>query len=187
MESNNRTVKGCVILGYMDFIRDIWGRDGLDKLLVDLEMGLEIREGEEYYVEWLSHILSWIADNKGEEYIEDAGRYAIANLGGLSHIVDHLDIRTILKDGTQKYATAYNEGNFLVKLHDSSANVIIKGSGSNDKHACKAWVGVFKGMLDVTRTIGTVKEILCERDGAEHCEFLIEWKTFDPMKSSRLR
>ncbi len=181
-------VKGCVILGYMDFVRETWGQDDLDKLLADMEIDFEIRKGVEYHLKLVTWFHSWIADNKGEEHIENAGKHAIANLSNLAYIVNHLDIKTILKFGPQKYRAAFSEGEINIKLNDSSANVVINGNDPNDPYANKAWIGVFKGMLDITHTAGTVKEIHCENEEAGYCEFLIEWKTIDPLKkSSRLR
>ena len=184
----DRKVKGSVLLGYMHFIDNVWGQDGLDELFSDIGIDPDIKEDMLYDDGWSTKILSWIAENKGEENIERAGKYAITDLGFLSYIVGYMDIKSILKRGSESYSDAFNEGDFIVDLKDNGATITIRGSGINDKHACKAWVGVFKGMLELTKTIGTVTETQCERDGADHCEFLMEWETVVPNKKlGRLR
>ena len=184
----DRKVKGSVLLGYMKFVKNTWGQDGLDELIIDIGMSPDIKESTLYDDDWSTKILAWIAENKGEEYIESAGKYAITYLGDLSHIVGYLDIKSIMKRGSESYSDAFNEGDFIVDLKDTGATIIIRGSGVNDKYACKAWVGVFKGMLEITKTKGTVKEIQCERDGVDHCEFMMEWEITDPvLRSRRLR
>lgn len=184
----DRKVKGSVLLGYIKFIYKTWGQDGSDELITSIGIDPDIKEDILYDDDWSGKILAWIAENKGEEYIERAGKYAITNLGDLSHIVEFMDIKSIMKRGSESYSAAYNEGDFVVDLKDTGATINIRGSGINDKYACKAWVGVFKGMLEITKTKGTVKEVQCERDGADHCEFVMEWEIVDPVKmSSRLR
>ena len=84
----DRKVKGSVLLGYMKFIHKAWGQDGLDELISDIGIDPDIKEDMLYIDEWSAKILAWIADNKGEEYIERAGKYAITDLGVLSYIVE---------------------------------------------------------------------------------------------------
>ena len=171
----DRKIKGDVLIGYMKFIQNTWGKDGLEELISAIEIDPDIQEGRWYDEVWSIKILEWIAESKGEEYLERSGRFAIMGLEELSHIVDFLDIKSILKRGSESYEGAFNDGEFVVELGEKDATIKIKGSGTNDKYACRTWIGVFNGMLEITNTIGTVRETQCERDGASHCEFIMEW------------
>ena len=183
-----RKIKGDVLKGYMKFVQKTWKKEGLEELISAIKIDPDIQEGDWYDEIWSIKILEWIAENKGEQYLEKSGKFAIMDLGKLSHIVGFLDIKSILQRGSESYADAFNDGEFIVELGDKGATIKIKGSGINDKYACRTWIGVFNGMLEVTHTIGTVKEIKCERDGAPHCEFLMEWMPKSPdTRASKVR
>ena len=188
---SDRKVKGSVLLGYMKFIKSTWGQDGLDDMISTInkkELKNDMWE-DTWYDDGLSlHILTWIAETKGNENLERCGRATVKDLGFLSFIVDYLDIRSILDKGSENFNEAFNNGSFNVEMGDSSAVVKISGRSMNNEFAGPTWTGVFKGMLEITRTNGTVKEIQCEKEGSDHCEFLMEWEIVDPIKqSSRLR
>ena len=177
-----RQVKGAVLIGYVEFIRNTWGKNGLEEFISAIDIEPDIQEDRWYDDAWSTKILAWIAENKGEEYLERSGEYAIMNLGELSHIIKFMDIKSILERGSDSYRDAFDDGRFVVEMGDNSATIKITGSGGDDQYACRAWIGVFKGMLEITKTIGTVREVQCERDGAPHCEFIMEWKLLTPDK-----
>jgi predicted hydrocarbon binding protein len=177
-----RHVKGAVLIGYMKFIRNTWFEKGLEEFLSATRMPPDIREDKWYNDSWSSKTLEWIAETKGEEYLEKSGKYAIMNLGEMSRIVEFLDIESILKRGSESYRNGFDDGDFKVELKDETATIKITGSAVNDPYACRAWLGVFAGMLEITNTVGTVEEVQCERDEAPHCEFVMEWKTMIPDK-----
>ncbi len=184
----DRKIKGDVLIGYMNFVQNTWGKDGLEELISAIKIEPDIKEAIWYDEVWSIKILEWIAETKGEEYLERSGKFTIMELGKLSHIVEFMDIKSILKRGSESYLAAFNDGEFIVELEEKSATIKIKGSGINDKYACQTWIGVFKGMLELTGTNGTVEEIKCEKEGADHCEFVMEWEIMDPVKKSpRLR
>ena len=188
---DDRKVKGSVLLGYMKFVKNTWGQNGLDDMISTIdrkELSGEMWE-DIWYDDALSmNILTWIAETKGNENLERCGKATVQDLGFLSFIVDYLDIRSILDKGSVNYNEAFNNGSFKVEMGEDSAVIKISGRGMNNEFACLTWTGVFKGMLEITKTNGTVKEIQCEKEGSDHCEFLMEWEIVDPVKqSSRLR
>ena len=176
----SRQVKGAVLIGYMKFIRKTWGKEGLEEFISAIDIEPVIQEDRWYDDVWSTKTLAWISENKGEDYVERSGKFAIMNLGEMSNIVEFLDIRSILKRGSESYMKGFDDGDFIVELGVDNATIKITGSGVDDSYACRAWIGVFKGMLEITKTTGTVREVQCERDGASHCEFIIEWKSITP-------
>lgn len=173
---SERQVKGAVVVGYRKFVKKTWGQNGLDELLSAVDMDPVIHEGKWYDDSYSRETLAWIAENKGEEYLERCGKYTIKDLGMLSYIVGFMKISSILKRGPESYSDAFNYGSFKVELENDKGIIKIDDGGVHDPYACQTWIGVFKGMLEVTKTQGTVKELQCWKDGSPYCEFLIEWE-----------
>ena len=119
-------------------------------------------------------ILAWIREKKGIEYVEDCGRYTVKDLGILSYIVRFITIETMLKKAPDSFHDAFNYGQIELEIHDDHAIIKMKDTAI-DENTCPAWVGVFKGMLEMTKTKGTVKEIQCELKGSECCIFRMDW------------
>jgi len=176
MGTDEKQLKGAVLLGYFKFIRKKWGKAGLDQCIQSV--GLEeskIKEGH-----WYSHrhshaILGWIASEKGEEFLRECGNHTVKDLGILSYIVRFMDIESILKKGRRSYSDAFNYGKMRIETEKSWATIKIKGNAQDDRHACMTWTGVFEGMLQMTRTKGTVKKTACQTLGAEWCEWEMDW------------
>ena len=171
-------VKGSVIIGYFKFIKKTWGNEGLDDSASALNFGPDkLDEGKWYNDRYSVNVLTWIAENKGEEYLERCGNYTVKDLGLLSYIVRFMDIKAILKRGPDSYREAFNYGTFKVEIiDDNRATIKIKGSAANDKYACKTWTGVFKGMLEMTKTKGRVLETQCELKGGPYCLYEMSWE-----------
>jgi predicted hydrocarbon binding protein len=47
---------------------------------------------------------------------------------------------------------------------------------SETKENCVGWQGALEGMLELTKTKGTVKEVKCLCEGGDCCEFEIKWE-----------
>ncbi|MCK5037991.1 MAG: DUF2378 family protein, partial [Thermoplasmata archaeon] len=177
---------------YMNFVKSTWGQEGLDDMISTIDKKALVGDMWEdtWYDDELSmNILAWIAENKGMDSLERCGKATVKDLGFLSFIVDYLDIRSILEKGPANYSSAFNNGTFeVIELGDDNAIIKMTGRGIKNEFACPTWTGVFKGMLELTKTNGTVEEIRCEKEGDDHCEFKMEWEIMDPIKmSSRLR
>ena len=177
-EENEKKVKGSVIIGYFKFIKKTWGQEGLDDSISTLKFSPDrLDEGNWYNDRYSTSVLAWIAENKGEEYLERCGRHTVKDLGLMSYIVRFMDIKAILKRGPDSYDEAFNYGSFKVEIiGENKATIAIEGSAANDKYACKTWIGVFKGMLEMTKTKGRVLETQCELKGAPYCLYEMTWE-----------
>jgi len=174
---SERKVKGAVVLGYSKFIKKTWGKEGLEQYVSETGVDTEKMNDGTWYDDQYSRItLSWIAKNKGPEYLERCGIYTVKDLGMLSYIVRFMDIKSILKRGPDSYDEAFNYGSFKVNIGENKAHIKIRDSGKDDEYACKTWMGVFKGMLEMTKTNGRVIETQCEYRGADECIFEMTWK-----------
>ena len=174
--SSDTKVNGSLIKGYLNYIKKTWGAEGLNQCLADIKLDASVlKEGRWYKDEINSHLLTWIAEKKGPEYVEKAGTYLIKNLGFLSYVMRFTRIQTLLKKAPVNYNDAFNYGKVKVELFDKKAIIKMKNT-ARDNYTCGAWLGAYKGMMEITRTKGTVIERQCEKDGSPHCEFVMEWK-----------
>ena len=99
----------------------------------------------------------------------------VKNLGLLSYIVAFSDVKSLLRKAPQNYAEAFSYGKMEVSLEDKRAVVRMFDTAEHEC-SCRTWLGAFKGILERTHTRGTVKETQCQRKGAPHCEYLMEWE-----------
>jgi hypothetical protein len=108
------------------------------------------------------------------EYVVEAGKYAPKNMGVFaSFFAAVIGIERMLRRGEDVYKTVFNFGEIRIHINGRKAVVEIKG-GRVTEYSCAAWKGAFEGIMEVTKTIGTVKPL--EPDEPEDCKFLLEWR-----------
>lgn len=170
-------LRGSVILGYMKFIKTKWGAQGLKEM--SQATGLDpknYKEGGWYPSEDSSKILQWIHDIKGPEFVPIAGNYLIKNLGILAYVLRFMNPKTILAKAPGSYRDAFKYGKMKVDfIGEKKAEVKMKNVAI-DQYACPAWHGAFEGMLELTKTKGTVEKVQCQLDGAPYCLYIIQWE-----------
>ncbi len=157
-------------------MKRFWDRDVAEEFLDITGIKTEkISEIEWYDISVLKGIHRHVADTKDEKYIKIIGNYTVKDLGVLSYLVRFSDIKSLLKKAPKSYAQAYDFGKVSIEWTDQGAILKMKDT-SFDEYACLGWLGAFEGMLEITHTIGTVKEIECQKDGNPRCVFEIKWK-----------
>jgi len=170
------SIRGSVVYGYLKFIKRTWGIEGLKECVeatgVDPD---KIKGGQWYSADHTRKILQWVSDTKGQDYVRKSGNYIVKDLGVLSYIVRFTNIKTLLKKAPDSYSDGFTYGSIKVDIGENSAVIKMKDTAVDD-YACPAWLGALSGMLEMTRTKGTVEETQCQRKGAPHCEFLMEWE-----------
>ena len=173
-----RKLKGGVILGYLDFIRRQWGDGGIKDCIeaTGVNPG-ELKEEKLYPLEMDQRILKWISGTKGMEYIQKGGNHTVKNLGPLSYLVKFVNLKYLLKKAKQNYEDTFNYGLVSVLADDYAkrATVIMKDCNLIEESGI-AWVGAFEGMMELTRTKGTVKLNKRQIDGDEYDEYLLDWE-----------
>ena len=167
--------RGSVINGYAKYIKKTWGDQGLMDCMLGTGLDVASFQDKEWYdVKFADQILVWIGKEKGIEHAEDCCRNTVNDLGLLSYIVGQADIQKIFKRLSNNYKDAFNYGNVEVELHPNSARILMSNMIPH-KYSCIAWVGFFKGVLDISNKKGTVEETKCVTAGAPHCEFVVKW------------
>ena len=175
---SERRLKGGVIIGYLDFIKRQWGQKGLDECLNSLNLKANSFKHESFYSdEQDEKILYWISSTKGMDFVKKAGNHTVKNLGSLAYLVRFVNIKHLLKKAKENYEDTFSFGEISVLCDDFGKRAVVIMKNSNKiEEACIAWEGALEGMMEVTRTKGTVKMTKCQMKGDPYDEFILDWK-----------
>ncbi len=173
----DRRLKGGVLLGYLDFIKSEWGQEGLEECLEELDIDMsQIMPDEFYGLGMDEKIMKWIS-GRGMEYVKKSGQHTVKNLGSLAYLVRFVNIKHLLKKAKDNYQDAFDFGDVSVLADDFSKRAVVIMKDSNFiEESSIAWEGAFEGMMEVTRTKGTVKRTKCQIRGDPYDEFILDWQ-----------
>ncbi len=171
---DKKMVKGAVMNGYLRFVKRKWGIEGVKEALKYVGMDVNPKDGEWIPAEATTGVLEWIKENKGEEYVEYAGRYASTDLGVFTQMIAaFINIEKFMKRASATYKTLFNYGEFLIDSNEHGAVVTIKDA-KEPEPSCLAWKGALEGILIITHTKGTIEPL--EPEDPKDCRFLMTWK-----------
>ena len=169
-------VRGSLLKGYGKYIKKMWGQKGLDDCCRAINFDRNaLVQGRWYDANLITRMFEWMDRTHGREYIERAGNYAVKDLGILSYLLRFSSFEALLKRAPEQYAEAFSYGEVEIRIHGRTAKVVMKDIAISE-YACESWLGGIKGMLELTKTRGTVRETQCQWKGAPYCEFEVEWQ-----------
>jgi len=170
-----RKVRGSILNSYLGFVTKKWGKEGYRLCMSDIGLWGEFRDGNYYQDAIRENILRWISREKGEPFVLECGRYIASNLGILSWLVRFSDPKTMANKFPKNFSEIYSYGK--IETDTSKENLIIVKlyDVCRIKESCDVWRGVCEGLLEVTKTKGTVKETKCMLDRDKYCEFTIKY------------
>ncbi len=170
-----RSVRGTVINAYFKFVEKKWGKAGLTACIENLGLTEVIKDGLYYPDAYRENILRWIERTYGRENIVDAGKFVVKNLGLLGWLVKYASVKVLAESFPKNYSEIYTFGQARVdtslrnrismKLYDVNRTDV----------SCDSWIGVCKGVLEMTHTKGTVKKTRCQLNGDVYCEYIIDY------------
>jgi len=166
------------MLGYFDFIRKQWGQDGLDECIEATGIDPDRIKVEVSYPGAMDElVLKWISETRGIDYIRKMGIHAVKNLGELSYLVKFVNLKTLLMKFKDNYHDTFQFGELSVLADNigKRATIIMKDCNAQEE-SCMAWLGAFEGMMELTRSKGTVKLIKRQIDGDGYDEYLLDWE-----------
>jgi len=171
----NKHVRGSVISGYLKFVERTWGKEGLEKCLVETNLkDMEFKDGGKYSNAVLNEVITWISKNYGMEYVRKAGRHTVKNLGLLAYIVRFTSIETMLEKAKTAYQEAYDFGVVNMEISEKHAVATMKDSSEIPEN-CEGWIGAMEALLELTHTKGIVKKTKCQLRGDDRCEYEVTW------------
>jgi hypothetical protein len=172
MDDIDKKVKGNVMIGYRKFVKKKWGLDGLDKAFKDKRVDLsDIQDKKWYHYRISVDLLDWIGDNYGIDYCRQAGYSVIVDAGVITWAARVMGIKRVLDRGVEEFRNSLNYGEILIKQKENEAKITLKDviTGETDK---MAWLGVFQGILKITKKDGDVKV----SGGGDNTTYKLKWK-----------
>jgi hypothetical protein len=172
-----RKLKGGVLLGYLNYIKYEWGQKALEQCLSDTGVKPEnIKPDTMYSLTNDEKVMKWIG-SRGLEYVRKSGNFTVKNLGSLAHLVRFVNIKHLLKRAKDNYADTFNFGEVSILSDEfgKRAVVIMKDCNFIEESGI-AWEGAFEGMLEITRTKGTVKRNRNQVKGDPYDEYILDWE-----------
>ena len=171
-----KTVKGSVINGYLQFVEKTWGKEGIEACRTDLKLNdIKIKDGHKYPNDMLLAVIKWISDNKGMNYVRKAGNHAVKNLGMLAYIVRFTKMETMIEKSKSAYQESYDHGDVEMKIGDHQATAIMRDVSEIPEN-CVGWIGAMEALLELTHSKGKVVKTKCQLKGDPACEYEITWE-----------
>ncbi len=170
-----RKVRGSILNSYMGFVTKKWGRDGYRLCMSDIGLWGEFRDGNYYQDAIRENILRWISREKGEEYLKECGKFIATNLGILSWLVRFSDPKTIANRVPKNFSEIYSYGRIETNTDKDGEIVVRLFDVCRIRESCEVWFGVCEGILEATKTNGSVEETKCALKGDSYCEFKITY------------
>lgn len=171
----DKMVRGSVFRSYYKFIKKKWGKDGLSECSASVGLDPDdVYDGNWYPIEMNDAIVQWIVKEKGTQNLEPLGVYVSKDMGLLYFVARFLNMKMFLKKFRDIYHEVFDFGDIEIDIKDNGASIRVIDNAYSE-HSCDVWVGSFKGMLDVTKTKGTVEKKQCISDGKDHCLYELKW------------
>ncbi len=169
-------IRGSALKGYLDFIKKKWGQRGVDACVKATGVPMPIKEGDFYDDKYHLDIMSWISSEKGMEYLEDAGKFIIHNLGLLSYLVRFTSPHILLARFPKSYKHAYNFGSVeTIKTSETTCTIRFHDA-LRAQEAVHGWKGMFLGGMEICKVTGTVGITKNSLEGDEYTEYKLVWE-----------
>lgn len=173
--SEERLLRGSVIRGYLKFIKKKWGKAGMGQCLKEVGMDEDINEGSYYKGAIHIGILRWIRKEKGDEFLREAGKFTVLNLGIMSWLMRFVDPPTVATKMQENQSEIYKYGRAEVDTSKPGRVLVKFFDLLKYEEEYIAWIGVCEGILEGTKTEGKVTLLKRTLDGEPHAEYLIEY------------
>ena len=175
-EDENRKIRGRVISGYVKFIKKKWGSNGLSSCQAETGLDLSNIIDEKWYPNKDSYnIQKWLAEQHGLDMCKQLGFAVATNIGVISYLARLAGLKRVLDRATLEYRENLTHGQIRVDMGEKSAKIYFKDVNSGETQ-CITWIGVFEGIMHITKTKGSVKKIACELKGDENCVYELRWE-----------
>lgn len=168
-------IRGDVFKGYFKFVKKKWGAIGLEQCRKDCGLDFEIDPKKYYDDDLIINLLKWIKERKGDEGIIEVGKFLMTNLGIVAWMARFTSPDKAIKKFANNVGEIFSKGRVepdFVGPKECRARFydIYKAP-----ERCLVWKGLIEGMLQITKSTGTVEEVKCVGKGHEYCEYHIKW------------
>ncbi|MCK4756989.1 MAG: hypothetical protein KAS67_00900 [Thermoplasmata archaeon] len=173
---DERLIRGHVINRYLSFIKNTWGKDGMEQAIEECGISeIKVDDSIFYSNEIMERILKWISTNHGMDRVKQAGKYTAKNLGLFAYMVRFMSMEAMLHKAEERYRELYKFGDIDIEIHDKKAIARMRDVSGIEEN-CQGWLGVLEAMLEMTKSKGTVAQIECQVNGDASCIYVVEWQ-----------
>lgn len=172
----DRSVRGSVLNAYLKFVEKKWGKDGLQQCAKDIGLEGTFKDGEYYRDEYRENLLRWLEREKGLSEVVEGGKFVVKNLGLLGWLVKFASPKVIAESFPKNFSEVYTFGKVKIEANEKGLIVMRLYDINRVDVSCTSWIGVCEGVLDMTRTKGTVKKTKCVLKGDVYCEYVTEYQ-----------
>lgn len=171
-KEKERKIKGSILTGYEKYIRKKWGSNGLEDCKKATGIDLTTVQDETWYRHMSSvDVLDWMKDTYGLDYCRLAGKSIVTDKGIVSFAARIAGIDRVLDRGMEEYRQSLNYGDIEIHKEDKKAEITLIDVLVHDSDM-QTWVGVFEGILEVTKKDGKVE---FKKEG-DRCTYTLTWK-----------
>ncbi|MCK4717425.1 MAG: DUF2378 family protein [Thermoplasmata archaeon] len=174
-DGSEKLTRGSAINGFVKYIKNKWGAEGERQCRSDIGLKIVLKDNSYYPDRILQNILTWIAKEKGMDYVREGGKYTTMHLGMISWLMRFADMKTIAKRLPSNYREVYNFGKAEVDISEEHKIYLRLWDVVTYEAAYASWIGVCEGTLEASKTKGKVTIIKNSLEGDEYAEFLIEY------------
>ncbi len=170
-------IRGGVLNNWLKLVHRQWGTNGLAKCIKKLSLPVgKFNDGQMYDDALVEEITRWISSEKGMDQVRAGGTYHLTHLGVFSFIVSFLDIKTIAQRGEKTFEKVYSFGKADYDTSQPNRLVAHIYDVCTIEEICQVWIGLFEGMLQITKRKGTVTQTKCQLKGDECCVFAVDYE-----------
>ena len=164
-------IKDVLANGYLKFIKKKWGITGQKDAMKYAGIKEIPRDADWFPIEKSDMLLEWIAENKGDERVVEAGKYVAKDLGVFKYLFASLvGMESVLKRYSVNYSAIFNFGEMKMEKREEGYWVLLKGARVSE-YSCSAWKGALDGFMEITRSKGVPVPL---KGSPDDCEFMIE-------------
>ena len=170
-----RMIKGVIFNGYLSFIKKKWGKEGMNRAMEYAGMKQEPRDGEWVSLEKTYKLLEWIEKEHGRGYIVDAGKWMMKGMGGDFKFMFAavMGFERVLNRVQKEISKLLFKGSGVeINKEGKTATIRLKGFKMRET-SCLAWKGALLGVMEVTKTRGTVE--VMDSGNEMDCLVKAEW------------
>jgi len=158
---------------YLSYISKRWGPLGCNSCIkeIGLEKSGKIEDNAQYPISYFCALLSWLAKEKGEEHVVNAGKFVASYY---FQKTQDRDIKRALQRVTYAISESFSGAYVSIEVGEKEARAYVGNINFNGA-CCKTWLGILKGLAEQLGVNAEVSEIECQAKNGKFCCFLLTW------------
>lgn len=172
-------IRGSHFRIYQRWVGRNFGRKAAERLFLEVGLKLARMETEGWYpLRTALRILDTIEARYGDGSGETVRRMFREDVGSIASVRNYvrrlLPLGLLIEMGPVLYNREFNHGRFEVEVSNRRA-VIRNFDWVSTPVRCKAWLGVYEGIMVLKGLSPRVRKVACILRGNPYCGYVLEW------------